>query len=74
MAFLSAKEKTDIEIAVKLRREGKITIPGALFELSTEDKVDGLIKNGVLVPVAFDLAIYRGIRIFNIRIVNAVKG
>jgi hypothetical protein len=32
MAFLTAKEQSDAELALQLRREGKITAPGAPFE------------------------------------------
>jgi hypothetical protein len=34
-AFLSSKEQADATLAAQLRAEGKITIPGALFEEST---------------------------------------
>jgi hypothetical protein len=34
MAFMTNKEQADIELSVKLRKEGTITTPGLLFEQS----------------------------------------
>jgi hypothetical protein len=34
MAFITRKEQADIELAIKLRKDGVITTPGDLFERS----------------------------------------
>ncbi|EED12075.1 hypothetical protein TSTA_001460 [Talaromyces stipitatus ATCC 10500] len=72
--FISKKERDDLELAVKLRREGKITTNGAPFELSGKTEIDSLIANGtfkILHHANMDL---RGIRIFNSRLINKIKG
>ncbi|EED12737.1 transposase, putative [Talaromyces stipitatus ATCC 10500] len=72
--FISKKERDDLELAIKLRREGKIATNGAPFELSGKTEIDSLIENGtfkILHRADMDL---RGIRIFNSRLVNEIKG
>ncbi|EED14529.1 conserved hypothetical protein [Talaromyces stipitatus ATCC 10500] len=72
--FISKKERDDLELAVKLQREGKIATNGALFELLGKTEIDSLIANGtfkILHRADIDL---RGIRIFNSRLVNEIKG
>ncbi|EED20782.1 conserved hypothetical protein [Talaromyces stipitatus ATCC 10500] len=72
--FLSRKEKDDLELAVKLRREGKITADGAPFELSAMAEIDGLIASGTFKIMHHDDLDLRGVRIFNSRLVNEIKG
>jgi hypothetical protein len=43
MAFLSQKEEADLELSLKLRKKGVITTPGAPFEASQQQEIDGLI-------------------------------
>ncbi|EED12716.1 hypothetical protein TSTA_052390 [Talaromyces stipitatus ATCC 10500] len=72
--FISKKERDDLELAVKLQREDKIATNGAPFELSGKTEIDSLIANGtfkILHRADMDL---RGIRIFNSRLVNEIKG
>lgn len=44
--YLSKKEQDDIELAIKLRREGKIITDSTPFEASGRAEIDGLIANG----------------------------
>jgi hypothetical protein len=47
MAFMTAKEKADFELAKQLRKEGRITTPGTPFQASDKQEIDGLIARGV---------------------------
>ena len=51
-----------------------IITPGALFKASRKQEIDGLIAKGVFNFVEYDPMKYAGIRIFNLRLVNEVKG
>ena len=44
IAFIINKEQTDIALALKLQKEGKITTPKVLFKASTKQEVNGLTK------------------------------
>jgi len=46
-ALLTERERSDMELAMKLRAEGKIRTPGAPFEASTTKEIDALIDRGV---------------------------
>ncbi|EED18931.1 hypothetical protein TSTA_126390 [Talaromyces stipitatus ATCC 10500] len=72
--YLSKKEKDDLELALKLRREGKIVTEDAPFELSSVAEIDGLIANGTFKIVHRDDVNLRDLRIFNSRLVNEIKG
>ena len=74
MAFITSKEQADMALALKLRKEGKITTPGAPFEASTKQEVDGLTGRGVFDFIQWDPVKHAGVRIFNSRIVYEVKG
>ncbi|KAI1006736.1 hypothetical protein K3495_g1488 [Podosphaera aphanis] len=74
MAFLSSKEKHDCQLSIKLRQEGVITTPGAPFGQSQTLEIDGLIARGVFEFVKFDPKEHNGLRIFNSRLVNEIKG
>jgi hypothetical protein len=74
MAFMTSKEQADMELALKLRKEGIITAPGAPFEASTKQEVDGLMARGVFEFVQWDLIKHAGVRIFNSRIIHEIKG
>jgi hypothetical protein len=63
-----------MELSMKLWQEGIITIPGKPFKESQWQEIEGLIANGVFEFVQYDLDKYSGIRIFNLRLVNEVKG
>jgi hypothetical protein len=72
--YLSKKEQDDIGLAVKLRCEGKIITDGAPFEASGRAEIDGLIANGTFKIIHRDDIDLTGIRIFNSRLVNEIKG
>ena len=44
MTFITSKEQTDIVLALKLQKEGKITTPRTLFEALTKQKVNSLTR------------------------------
>ena len=44
MAFITSKKQADIVLALKLRKEGKITTPKVLFKALTKQEVDSLTK------------------------------
>ncbi|KAI0997704.1 hypothetical protein K3495_g10484 [Podosphaera aphanis] len=73
MAYISNKEKTDFELAVKLRKNGIITSPGAPFEKSQSAEIEGLINCEVFEFVKFNPLQHSGLRIFKSRLVNEVK-
>lgn len=47
MAFLTNKEKADMELSVQLRQKGVITTLGEPFEASQKQEIDGLMARGV---------------------------
>ncbi|TQN64414.1 hypothetical protein CSHISOI_11408, partial [Colletotrichum shisoi] len=71
--FMTTKEATDYDLAVKLRKTGIITEPGDPFEESTRKEVDNLIDRGVFDFIPFDPAKHMGIRIFKSKIIHEVK-
>ncbi|EED15827.1 hypothetical protein TSTA_009490 [Talaromyces stipitatus ATCC 10500] len=72
--YLSKKEKGDLELALKLRREGNIVTEGAPFELLSVAEIDGLIANRTFKIVHRDNVNLRDLRIFNSHLVNEIKG
>ena len=70
---MSNKEKLDIEISRKLRAQGIITTPGAPFKASRKKEIDGLIAKGVFEFVPYNKTM-DGLRLFNSRLVDEVKG
>jgi hypothetical protein len=72
--YMTQKKRKDIELAVKLRAEGKITSPGKPFELLNQAEVEALIGKGVFRFEKFEPAKSGGIRIFKSKIVNETKG
>ena len=46
MAFMTSKEQADMELSLKLRKEGIITTLGAPFEASWNQEINGLIAKG----------------------------
>jgi hypothetical protein len=63
-----------MELAIKLRKDGVITTPGSPFEGAQRQEIDGLIARGVFEFVQYDPNKHSGVRIFNSRLVNKVKG
>ena len=74
MALMTSKERADMELSIKLRNEGVITTPGLPFEQSQNKEIEGLIAKGVFEFVQYDPTKYAGVRIFNSRLVNEIKG
>jgi hypothetical protein len=74
MTFMTRKEQADMELSIKLRKDGAITTPGKPFERSQQQEIDGLIARGVFEFVQYDPDKHSGVRIFNSRLVNEVKG
>jgi hypothetical protein len=72
--YLTRKEEDDYTLAVKLRNNGVINIPGALFETSDQKEIDDLVGRGVFSFKLFNPAIHDGYRIFKSRIVREIKG
>jgi hypothetical protein len=73
MTFITCKEQANIELAIKLRKDGVITTPGSLFKRAQQQEIDGLIARGVFEFVQYDFNKHSGVRIFNSRLVNKVK-
>jgi hypothetical protein len=71
--FLTAKEQADIDLAVRLRKDGVITTPGAPFEQSRKQEIAGLMARGVFEFKPYD-STYDNTRIFNSRFVDEIKG
>ena len=74
MAFITLKEQADLELALKLQKQGKITTPGLPFKESNRQEIDSLIRRGVFNFKQFDREIHSNTRIFKSRIVNEIKG
>jgi hypothetical protein len=74
MTFMSSKEESDQQLALKLRQEKKITTPGEPFELSDKKEIDALISNGVFRFERYDATKHGDTRIFKSRLVREVKG
>lgn len=72
--FLTAKEKSDLELSRKLRRSGVITDPGLPFEASDKKEIDSLLARGVFAFEQFDHSKHGRVRIFKSRIVREIKG
>jgi hypothetical protein len=70
---MTQKEKSDYELALKLRRKGVITTPGEPFEESDHIEIKGLNTTRVFKYVEFDTNEHTR-RIFNSRLVREIKG
>jgi hypothetical protein len=72
--YLSTKEHADYSLALQLRAEGKITIPGDPFQESDAAEIDGLMVAGVLKPELWSRQAHAGTRVFKSRMVREIKG
>jgi hypothetical protein len=61
MVFMTCKEQADIELAIKLRKDGVITTPGSLFKGSQRQEINGLIARRVFKFVQYDFNKYSGV-------------
>ena len=73
-SFLSQKEKDNLELSLKLRKDGVITAPGEPFEESDDKEITDLIGQGVFHFEKYDPAKCKGARIFKARMVREIKG
>src|SRR5271156_6930345 len=74
MSFMTGKERADQELSLELRKQGKITTPGAPFEASDKQEIDNLIGKDVFNFEQYDPIKHGGIRIFKSRLVREIKG
>lgn len=72
--FLAVKEKSDYELAVELRRQGKMTIPENPFEASDKAEIDALLSRNVFRFVRYDHGVHKDLQLFNSRVVRGFKG
>ena len=70
--FLVKREQHSMDLAIKLRNEGKITTPGKPCEQSDWDEIESLLAGGVIVPI--NKHKFPRARIFGCRLVREVKG
>ncbi|KAF4471164.1 Ribonuclease H [Fusarium albosuccineum] len=73
-AFVTHKERAEYELALQLRKEGRIVTPGRPFEISDAAEIDALFDTGVLVAVHIDEVDKDNAQFFGSRIVREVKG
>jgi hypothetical protein len=73
-SFLSAKEKGDLELSLKLRQDGIISDLGLPFQAFDKKKIDSLVAREVFAFEQFDNSKHRGEQIFKSQIVREIKG
>jgi hypothetical protein len=73
IAFMTRKEQANIELVIKLRKNGVITTLGDLFKRSQQQEINGLIIREVFEFVQYNYNKHLGVWIFNSRLVNEVK-
>jgi hypothetical protein len=71
---MASRKQADLELALELRKQDKITISDLLFKESNRQEVDSLIGRGVFKFKLFKREIHGNTRIFKSRIVNEIKG
>jgi hypothetical protein len=73
-SFLSAKEKRDLKLLLKLRQDGIISDPSLLFQAFDKKEIDSLLAREVFAFKQFNDFKHRGEQIFKSRIVQEIKG
>jgi hypothetical protein len=73
-AYLTHKERADLDLAIKLRSEGVITAPGRPFEASIRTELQSLMDSRVFRIEQFNPGKHGNTRIFSSRFVNEIKG
>jgi hypothetical protein len=58
---------------LKLRKEGRITIPGLPFEASDRQEIDNFIDRGIFRFEQYDPVKHNGTRVFKSRLVREIK-
>src|SRR6266568_9446850 len=74
MAFITAKEKADFKLTKQLQKEGRITTPGAPFQASNKQEINGLIAREVFKFKKYDPTKFNKVYIFKSKMVNEIKG
>jgi hypothetical protein len=72
-AYLSPKEISDYALAIKLRKNNVINIPGAFFKESDNIEVIDLIARNIIAFERFNSTKYTG-RFFKFRMIHEIKG
>jgi hypothetical protein len=70
---MTSKEKSDLQLVLKLYKKGLIITPSFLFEVSQKQEINSLITRGIFQFEQYNPAKYQGICIFNSRIINKIK-
>ena len=74
MAFITAKEKADFELAKQLQKESCITTLGAPFQALDKQEINAFIAREVFKFEKYNFAKFNRVCIFKLRIVNKIKG
>lgn len=72
-AFISAKEKNDFLLALKIQKDNIITTASAPFKASDTKEVNNLLARGVFNFEGYNKAIHSGIQIFDSRMMRKIK-
>ena len=72
--FITSKEQSDHDLAIQLRKEGKISTSGEPFETSDRLEIENLTNRGVFSFEKYNPVKFQGVRIFKSRLVREVKG
>ncbi|KAM3447185.1 hypothetical protein MY3296_008958 [Beauveria thailandica] len=72
--FFVSRDQSDRKISEELRAKCIITAPGAPFEASRGKEFAGLLLKKVFEFILFNKALHGGMRIFDARMVDEVKG
>ena len=71
--FINHRERTDYELALKLRHDGIITTSGNPFQQSDLTEIEFLLDNGVLQPLQYDSNKHASVSLFKSRLVREIK-
>lgn len=71
---LTSKELRDIELSKTLRAKGIIITSRGPFETAKRTEIEGLKEKGGFEFIPYDPVSMQGVRLFNSRLVNEVKG
>jgi hypothetical protein len=75
ITYISAKESSNHELAIKLRKSGVITAPGLFFEESDNIEVTDLIARGIINFVHYNAAKHGNlVFLFKSRMMHEIKG
>lgn len=72
--FATRYEAQDLESSKRLRAYNVICTPGATFQTSRQQKIDGLIAKGVFEFILYEPETIKYVRLFKSRLVDEIKG